>query len=250
MVASQGRRRPLGQAVTAARARRLLRAAANPSTAVGLQRFFKTGPGQYAEGDRFLGVMVPQTRAVARQCARLSRRDVVALLRSPYHEERLLALIVLTRQFQRGTEAGRRSLFRLYVDHRMGVNNWDLVDASAPYIVGPHLERRSRALLDRLAGSRRLWDRRIAVLATLHFIRNGEYGPTLSLCERLLTDREDLIHKACGWMLREVGRRDRRGLERFLRRHATVMPRTMLRYAIEHWPPSVRRRYMARPANR
>ena len=249
--------RPVGvsQAVTksakaplqASDARRLLREYANPVKAGGLQRFFKTGPGEYAEGDRFLGVMVPQTRLVARTCADLSPRSIRSLIQSPFHEERLLGLFILTRQYQRGTADKRKALFRLYLHSRKWINNWDLVDSSAPYVVGPHLERSDRRLLSQLAKSNRLWDRRIAVLATFHFIRNGDFSDALSLCERLISDREDLMHKACGWMLREIGNRDRRTLERFLARHARVMPRTMLRYAVERLPTSSRRRFMTAP---
>jgi 3-methyladenine DNA glycosylase AlkD len=225
-------------------ARRLLRVHADPVKAVGLQRFFKTGPGEYAEGDRFLGVMVPQTRLVARTCADLSPQSIRSLIQSPFHEERLLGLLILTRQYQRGTSDRREALFRLYLQSRKWINNWDLVDSSAPYVVGPHLERSERKLLSRLAASKHLWDRRIAVLATFHFIRNGDFSDALMLCERLLADREDLMHKACGWMLREIGNRDRRVLERFLTRHAPTMPRTMLRYAVERLPKSSRRRFM------
>jgi 3-methyladenine DNA glycosylase AlkD len=226
-------------------ARRLLRTHANSEKAVGLQRFFKTGPGEYAEGDRFLGVMVPQTRLVARACADLPAGSIQALLRSPFHEERLLGVLILTRQYQRGTKANRDALFRLYVRNRKWINNWDLVDSSAPYVVGPHLERSNRTLLTQLAASNRLWDRRIAVLATFHFIRNGDFSDAFNLCQKLLADREDLMHKACGWMLREIGNRDRQALERFLTRHAPTMPRTMLRYAVERLPEPSRRRFMA-----
>ena len=228
----------------ASEARRLLRAHANPARAVGLQRFFKTGPGEYAEGDRFLGVMVPQTRLVARACRDLSAGSIQSLVRSKFHEERLLGLLILTRQYQRGRTAARNSLFRLYLRNRKWINNWDLVDSSAPYIVGPHLEQSDRKLLAQLAASNRLWDRRIAVLATFHFIRNGDFSDALRLCQRLLDDREDLMHKACGWMLREIGNRDRQALERFLARHASTMPRTMLRYAVEKLPGPSRRRFM------
>jgi 3-methyladenine DNA glycosylase AlkD len=228
----------------AANARRLLRAHADARKATGLQRFFKTGPGEYAEGDRFLGVMVPQTRLVARTCADLSPQAITLLLRSPYHEDRLLGLLILTRQYERGTAAERQVLFRLYMQNRLWINNWDLVDSSAPYIVGPQLQRAGRNLLARLAMSKRLWDRRIAVLATFHFIKNGDFSDAFRLCERLLADPEDLMHKACGWMLREIGKRDRHALEQFLNRHAAAMPRTMLRYAIERLPQSSRRSYL------
>ena len=161
------------------------------------------------------------------------------------HEERLLALFILTRRFQRGGAAERARIFGQYLRHRKWINNWDLVDSSAPYVIGPQLEHGDRHLLYDLARSRRLWDRRIAVLATLHFIRQRDYADAVALCTQLLGDGEDLIHKACGWMLREIGHRDRRTLERFLDRHAAGMPRTMLRDAVERLPERGRRRYMA-----
>lgn len=224
-----------------------MQALADPEAARFLQGFFKTGPGQYAEGDRFLGIRVPALRRLARELRGLALPDAVELLRSPMHEERLLALLILDDAYARGDRATRSAVARLYLRHTRFINNWDLVDASAPYILGPHLEHRDRRVLVRLARSRSLWERRIAVVATFHFIRQHDFADTLRLAELLLGDRHDLIHKAVGWMLREVGKRDVATLESFLHLHAGRMPRTMLRYAIERLPEAARRRYMRAP---
>jgi 3-methyladenine DNA glycosylase AlkD len=222
-----------------------LRALADPAIATHSQRFFKTGPGQYGAGDRFLGIRVPVLRKLARELRDLSEPAVLELLRSPFHEERLLALILLTARAERGTLTARRRIYRQYVarvkDH---VNSWDLVDVSAPSIVGAYLENRSREPLYALARSANLWERRVAIMATLRFIRQRDFADTLAICELLLDDDEDLIHKAAGWMLREVGNRDRAAAEAFLRRHCERMPRTMLRYAIEKYPEALRRSYL------
>lgn len=218
---------------------------ATPGKAELLQGFFKTGPGEYGEGDVFLGVMVPQSRRVAREFAELADGELVKLLASGVHEERLTALLIMVRRFEKGNEQVRRHVYGLYCRHLRHVNNWDLVDLSAPNIVGVHLLDRKRAVLDRLARSPSLWRRRVAVLATAAFIRRGEFVDILRIAERLLQDPEDLIHKAVGWMLREVGKRDVETLEKFLRVHCRRMPRTMLRYAIERLPEARRREYLA-----
>lgn len=227
-------------------ARRRLRELRDPDVAPFLQGFFKTGPGQYAEGDRFLGIRVPLLRRLARELRGLPRRDIEALLRDPWHEARLLALLLMLDAYDRGSSATREAIFRSYLRNVRFINNWDLVDASAAGIVGRHLASGSRSRLTALATSNSLWERRIAIVATFHFIRNGDYDDTLRIAELLLGDSHDLIHKASGWMLREVGKRDRAHLERFLDAHARVMPRTMLRYAIERMPEAQRARYMAR----
>ena len=206
--------------------------------------FFKTGPGQYGEGDRFLGITVPQLRAISRTHRDLRLNAVAALLGSRWHEERLLALLILVHQYRRADEPTRAAIHRLYLDHTRSINNWDLVDSSAPQIVGAHLETRDRSKLRRLARSPSLWERRIAMLATYHYIRKNDFADALAIAELLLHDDHDLIHKAVGWMLREIGNRDRAVEEDFLRRHARVMPRTMLRYAIERFPEPLRRKYM------
>jgi len=218
---------------------------ADPARAKSSQWFFKTGPGQYGEGDRFIGITVPVLRQLAREYESLSLGGVASLLKSSWHEERLLALLILVRQYARGDAAGRSDIYKCYIDNRSRINNWDLVDCSAPQIVGAHLQQGGRGFLRELARSRSLWDRRIAILATFHYIKANEFADALAIAEMLLADREDLIHKAVGWMLREIGKRDRRMLERFLRQHASRMPRTALRYSIERFPEDLRRRYLA-----
>lgn len=229
---------------TLAAIRRALRARACAADARALQWFFKTGPGEYGEGDVFIGVKVPGIRAVARQYRAMPLRTVSALLASRIHEERLLALLGLVDQFQRTDPARRGGLYRFYLAHTARINNWDLVDLSAPGIVGGWLFDRPRAQLDRLARSRSLWERRIAIVATLTFIRAGQFGDTLRIADRLATDPHDLIHKATGWMLREVGKRDQAVLEAYLRPRCRTLPRTTLRYAIERFPEPLRQKYL------
>jgi 3-methyladenine DNA glycosylase AlkD len=232
--------------------------AADPGEAAFLQRFFKTGPGQYGEGDVFAGVRVPATRAIVKRFERMPLAEVVALLESPVHEHRLAALLVMVRQYQVASrprtrdDAARLALHEAYLT-AVGagrVNNWDLVDSSAEWLVGEVLREAGRGddpLLDRLAASASLWERRVAVLSTFAFIKAGDARPTLRLAPRLLDDREDLMHKAVGWMLREVGKRvDREVLLGFLDEYAPRMPRTMLSYATEHLTPGERAAYRAR----
>jgi 3-methyladenine DNA glycosylase AlkD len=231
--------------IAAQRLHRELRRAATPARAKANQWFFKTGPGQYGEGDRFLGLAVPQLRSFARAHRGLPLSTVAELLKSPWHEERLLALIILVEQYVEGGEEARRRIHALYLRNTRFINNWDLVDCSAAQIVGGHLAAGRRGVLRRLAVSRSLWERRIAMIATFYYIKHGEYDDALLIATMLLGDSHDLIHKAVGWMLREVGKGDRRVEERFLNKHAAVMPRTMLRYAIERFPERTRRRYLA-----
>jgi 3-methyladenine DNA glycosylase AlkD len=226
--------------------RNRLREASEPGRVEVLQRFFKTGPGAYGEGDVFLGVRVPEVRRIARRFDALELEDVLTLLRSPVHEERLASLVILVRRYGRGDEAARGRVYETYLENTDRIDNWDLVDASAPQIVGAHLLGRERAVLDRLARSPSLWERRISIMATLTFIRAGDFGDTLRLARVLLHDQHDLIHKATGWMLREVGKRDKATLLRFLEAHASRMPRTMLRYAVERLDPSTRARLMGK----
>ena len=225
--------------------RRRLRDLADADDAAFLQRFFKTGPGQYGEGDRFLGIRVPALRGLAREFRDIPHSAALELLRSRWHEERLLALIIMVNSYSSGDAATREEIYRSYLAHTAFINNWDLVDASAPNIVGAHLWPDDVAPLVALAGSPSLWERRIAIVATHHFTRQRSYEPTLRISELLLHDGHDLIHKATGWMLREVGKRDQETLKRFLREHAGEMPRTALRYAIERFPPRLRMAYMA-----
>jgi 3-methyladenine DNA glycosylase AlkD len=223
-----------------------LRSLGNAEDVAFLARFFKTGPGQYGEGDVFIGVRVPVTRRVAKEFRSLPFDELERLLHSEIHEERLAALVILTLQAAKADAAAKRRIYELYLANTRHINNWDLVDLSAPQLVGAHLEDRSRGPLYRLARSRWLWDRRISILATFHFIRRGDFGDALAIAEMLLADKEDLIHKAVGWMLREVGKRNCATLQGFLDRHHRVMPRTMLRYAIEKLPERKRRAYLSR----
>jgi 3-methyladenine DNA glycosylase AlkD len=209
-----------------------------------LQRFFKTGPGEYGEGDIFLGVMVPQLRKLSKEYGELDLGEVEALLKSSVHEERLLALLILIRKYNRGGEAEKKKIYGLYLKSTRWINNWDLVDLSAPNIVGDFLMKRSREPLYRLACSPSLWERRIAILATFQFIKSHQFDETLRIGEILISDQEDLIHKAVGWMLREVGKRDPAAEESFLREQYRQMPRTMLRYAIERFPAARRELFM------
>jgi 3-methyladenine DNA glycosylase AlkD len=218
---------------------------ANPADAKFLQGFFKTGPGQYGEGDKFLGLRVPALRTLARNYAELSRRDVLQMLASPWHEERLLALVIMVDAYQSGDAAERTLVHHDYLANTRYINNWDLVDASAGGIVGAHLAAGNIALLVRLARSKDMWERRIAIVSTFYFIKRDELAPTLRIATLLLHDSHDLIHKAVGWMLREVGKRDRKVLDGFLREHYHGMPRTMLRYAIERHPEDLRKKYLA-----
>lgn len=221
-----------------------LRACASASDARALRWFFKTGPGEYGEGDVFIGVRVPAIRRLAAAFSSAGPEEVASLLASPIHEERLLALCVLVRQFEKGTESDRDRIYRFYLANTDHINNWDLVDLSAPNIVGTRLLDRSRAPLDRLAGSSSLWERRIAIVATHTFIRIRQFDDTLRIADRLLADPHDLIHKAVGWMLREVGKRDQATLEAFLLSRYRRMPRTMLRYAIERFAEPRRQAFL------
>jgi 3-methyladenine DNA glycosylase AlkD len=222
-----------------------IREHANPAQAKNLMRFFKTGPGEYGEGDRFLGLTVPVQRAIARRHRDLPAADAEKLLASGVHEDRLIALLILIGLYDRGDDAAREAIVGIYLSNTARINNWDLVDLSAPQLLGRHLAVRDRDLLYRLARSASLWERRIAIIATLAFIRAGDLGTTFDIAAILLGDGHDLIHKAVGWMLREAGKKDRAAEERFLDRHAAAMPRTMLRYAIEKFPEKRRREYLA-----
>lgn len=229
-----------------ANVRKELKSMADPDKAAILHRFFKTGPGQYGEGDIFIGVMVPQSRQVAKKFSQLPFGEVKILLYSRIHEEGLVALLILAWRYSASSSREKEEeIVKFYLDNIKQVNNWDLVDLSAPNILGAHLvdNRDRRMLLYRLARSENVWERRIAIVATQTFIRNGDFSDTLKIAEMLLQDRHDLIHKAAGWMLREVGKRDAAPEEAFLEKHYSVMPRTMLRYAIERLPESKRCRY-------
>ena len=213
-------------------------------TASFLKRFFKTGPGEYGEGDLFRGIRVPVLRKLAKEYQSLTLGETEVLLRSSYHEDRLLALLILVRACLRGDDAVKEKAFDLYLKNTQFINNWDLVDSSAAQIVGAFLWDKNRDVLYRLARSSDLWERRIAIIATFHFIRRCEFTETLKIAEILLAAREDLIHKAVGWMLREVGNRNMNIEEGFLRNHHKRMPRVMLRYAIEKFPEPKRQQYL------
>lgn len=224
--------------------RRELKDLANPEVASFLQRFFKTGPGQYGEGDRFLGIRVPQLRALVRRSRNLPIHVVLELLRSSWHEERLLALLLLVDRYHRGGSAARDEIYLAYLANTRHINSWDLVDTSAAHIVGAHLHPDHLGTLETLAKSDSVWERRIAVIATFHWIKKGEFRPAIQIITLLVHDDHDLIHKAAGWMLREIGKRDRPTEEQFLRLHYRRMPRTMLRYALEHFPAEQRQAYL------
>jgi len=230
--------------MTAEDMRKRLRELEDPDKAKILQRFFKTGPGAYGEGDLFLGIPVPRLRKVSKECDAMAMGEVEALLKSSVHEERLLALLILIRKYDREDESGKKSIYTLYLKSTRWINNWDLVDLSAPNIVGEFLMRRSRKPLYKLAHSPVLWNRRVAILATFRFIKERQFDDTLGIGEILLRDKEDLIQKAVGWMLREVGKRDPIVQEAFLKEHYKQMPRTMLRYAIERFPAAKRALFM------
>lgn len=222
-----------------------LRANADPIKAVSLQRFFKTGKGEYGEGDKFLGITVPIQRQLAKAYLDLPPKDLKALLNSTIHEERLTALLILVQQYQRTDSLlQQKKIYNFYFANIAGINNWDLVDLSAPYIVGLHLLDKDKSFLHKLITAKNLWQRRIAIVATWQFIRNNCFKETLTFAEKSLHDKEDLIHKANGWMLREIGKRDFTALDDFLRQHYKNMPRTMLRYSIERFPKKLRLAYL------
>ena len=216
----------------------------NPEQAIILSRFFKTGKGEYGEGDEFLGIKVPVSRKIAKQFYALSLDEIQELINSKIHEERLIALFILTEQFRKGDEMKKKSIFRFYLKNTKQVNNWDLVDLSAERIIGVYLFNKDKKVLFKLAESDNLWERRIAIMSTFYFIKNGSYVTTLAIADMLLNDEHDLIHKAVGWMLREIGKRNLMVEENYLKENYKNMPRTMLRYAIEKFPEKRRQEYL------
>jgi 3-methyladenine DNA glycosylase AlkD len=233
--------------LTASEALDRLRALGSPEAAAFAARHFKSGPGQYGEGDIFLGIRVPVLRKLATEFRALPEGEVLSLLRSDFHEARLLALIILVLDATKGDRVTKRRVYDLYLENARFVNNWDFVDSSAREIVGGYLYDKDRGPLYRLARSESLWERRIAIVATHFFIARNEHAETLAVSEMLLKDPHDLIHKATGWMLREVGKRDLASLGRFLKTHCPAMPRIMLRYAIERFPADIRQIYLKGP---
>lgn len=216
----------------------------SPADAEFAQRYFKTGPGEYGEGDVFLGIRATPLRKLAAQYRELPLEELQQLLRMREHEARLLALVVLTLQYPRAYKAAQQKIFDFYLANTRHINNWDLVDVSAPKVVGAHLFGGSTRILDELAVSKDLWERRIAIIATQYFIKQDDFKPPLRIAAKLVDDKHDLIHKAVGWMLREIGKRNRAAEDRFLKKHYREMPRTMLRYAIEKFPSRTRRAYL------
>ncbi len=218
---------------------------ASPQIAEHLARYFKTGKGGYGEGDLFLGIRVPVLRSEVKKCGTIALEQVQRLLISVFHEERLFALLLLVRRFAKGSAEEQAVIYQMYLNNTRFINNWDLVDSSARQIVGAHLEFRDRQILNELAQSKNLWERRISIIATFHFIGNNQFDDALKLAMQLLTDKEDLIHKATGWVLREIGKRDINVEKAFLQRYYKQMPRAMLRYAIEKFPEQERKKYLA-----
>ena len=209
---------------------------ANPAQAKILSRFFKTGKGEYGEGDKFLGIKVPVSRAIAKQFKDLSLDEIQEVIKSSIHEERLIVLFILTEQYRKADEQKKKIIYGFYLKNTKRINNWDLVDLSAEKIIGAYLLNKDKNILFKLARSKNLWERRIAIMSTYHFIRNGFYDTTLEIADLLLKDEHDLIHKAVGWMLREIGNRNLAVEEKYLKNNYKTMPRTMLRYAIEKFP--------------
>jgi 3-methyladenine DNA glycosylase AlkD len=226
-----------------------LHALADPDKAIILQRFFKTGKGEYGEGDKFLGIKVPEQRNLIKRYLDLNFADLQSMLKSKFHEERLSAILILVTNYKKTKDAlFQQKIYEFYFANSHGINNWDFVDLSAPYIAGHYLfvNKGERKILDSLVRRENLWERRIAMLATFYFIREGVFAPTFKLAKQLLHDKEDLMHKATGWMLREIGKRDFAAAEKFLKQHYQEMPRTMLRYAIEKFPEDLRLEYLMR----
>ncbi|MBI5048260.1 MAG: DNA alkylation repair protein [Deltaproteobacteria bacterium] len=221
-----------------------LRKLGNKKIAEHSQRFFKTGKGEYGEGDRFLGVRVPVLRKLARKYQGISIEQASRLLKSQFHEERLLSLLMLINIFKKTNEEDKEFIYTLYLNNAKFINNWDIVDCSAEHIVGAYLRERNKQPIYNLADSKSLWERRISIMSTFHFIKNNEFVESLRVSEILLHDKEDLIHKAVGWMLREIGKRNIMVEEGFLKKHCKTMPRTMLRYAIEKFPKERRKKYL------
>jgi len=234
----------MSKQVTALRMK--IKSLASPDISKTMQWFFKTGKGDYGEGDIFVGLKVPTQRKLAREFNYLKLSDLKILLGSKVHEERLISLFILVDKYEKGDEQDKNHIFSFYLQNRKGINNWDLVDLSAPKIIGKHLLKKDRSLLYKFALSKNLWERRVSILSTFEFVRNNDFETTLKIAETLLTDKHDLIHKAVGLMLREVGKRDLTIEENFLKLHYKKMPRTMLRYSIEKFPESKRKKYLLR----
>ena len=224
--------------------KKAIRANANKDHAITMQWFFKTGKGEYGEGDKFVGIKVPVQRKIARQFRELNLEDLQRLLNSKIHEERLISLLILVVKYNKADEKVKEKIYRFYTKNSRKINNWDLVDLSAPKIIGTHLLNRDKQILYKYAYSNNLWEKRISIISTYSFIKNHDFKTTLEISDILLNDDHDLIHKAVGWMLREVGKQDLKTLENFLKPRYNKMPRTMLRYSIEKFPEKKRIKYL------
>jgi len=233
---------------SASRVIKQLQAVSSAQRAKNLSWFYKTGPGEYGEGDVFLGVTVPQIRTIVKDHLDIGLGEIKVLLASKYHEVRLAGALCLVEMARTADIQTRKKIFETYLKHRHRINNWDIVDLSAPMVVGEYLLRapRAKTVLKKLSQEKSMWSRRIAILATFAFIRVGRFNESLTLAKKYLSDKEDLMHKATGWMLREAGKRDKNALVKFLNRHAHIMPRTMLRYSIEKFSPKEREHFMRR----
>jgi len=230
--------------ISASQIKKELQKLANPDIAEHSQRFFKTGKGEYGEDDKFLGIRVPEQRKIAKKYKNTALEEVKKLLHSPFHEERLTALLILVYQYPKSPPEDQKNIYEFYMKNLDWINNWDLIDITAPHIAGNWLLDKPRDILYRLAKSERLWDRRIAIIATFHFIRNGDFNDTFKICNILISDTHDLIHKATGWMLREIGKQNEQLLVDYLKPRYKTMPRTMLRYAIEKFPEPERQKFL------
>jgi len=222
-----------------------LRQKSDPIKAKLLKRYFKTGKGEYGEGDIFLGITVPEQRKISGKYVNLGLKDIEKLLQSKIHEFRFSALAILCEKYKKSDEQEKKAIVGFYLKNKEYINNWDLVDMSAHCILGDYLSGKNREILYKLIRSKNIWDRRIAILATFNFIKNNDFKGSIKIAEELLNDKHDLIHKATGWMLREVGKRNKKTEEKFLQKHCGKMPRTMLRYAIELFPANERKKYLA-----
>ena len=221
-----------------------LKQLSNKQLAEHSQKYFKTAKGEYGEGDKFIGIRVPLLRKLAREHKEISIKETTVLLKSQIHEERLLSLFLLINLYQKSDTQGKKEIYDLYLSNTRFINNWDLVDSSAHHIVGSYLRETDKTPIYNLAKSKILWERRIAIISTFYFIKQNDFRDALKISEILLYDNEDLIHKAVGWMLREIGKRDISAEEDFLKKHYKNMPRTMLRYAIEKFPNDKRKNYL------
>ncbi|WP_251622842.1 DNA alkylation repair protein [Odoribacter lunatus] len=224
-----------------------LEALGSPEKALHLSRFFKTGKGEYGEGDQFLGVKVPEQRSIAKKYAYAGMDAIKDLISSPFHEHRLTALFILIQKYQKSkTTTEKENYIRFYLSHTHFINNWDLVDLSCYILLGHWLQDKEHTLLYQLADSSNLWEQRIAIVSCMYFVRQGNFQTCLAIADKLLLHPHDLIHKATGWLLREIGKKDKNTLVDFLHAHYLQMPRTTLRYAIERFPEEERKKWLKR----